>query len=260
MSCFDRTGWVPVRTGESGDAVYRSGDGAAAYAKIAAPGRERDLQCERDRLLWLEGRGIPCPHVLEWHEDEACLVTAAVPGIPASDLPAEGLFAAWPSMVEMLAALHRLDPRACRFERRLEAMLTRARDVVARDAVNPDFLSDADRLLPPASLLARLEGAVPSLQALEVRDRVVCHGDATMANLMVDPETLRCTGFIDLGRLGVVDPYVDIALMLASAGETWTSDAQADAAFGALFRGLGIDHPDSDRAAFYLQLDPLTWG
>jgi streptomycin 3"-kinase len=259
MLRFDQPEWFAVRTGESGDKVYRRSDGTA-FAKVAGQGRQAELGGERDRLLWLEERGVPCPRVLDWQEVGACLVTSAVPGVPANELSEDDLFAAWPSIVDTVGALHRLDPLDCPFERGLGRMLERARDVVARCAVNPDFLSEADRSVPPATLLARLESELPMRLEDEAREMVVCHGDATMPNLMVDPATLQCTGFVDLGRMGTADPYADFALILANANETWTSEAQVRRAFDTLFHGLGIDRPDRGRLDFYLTLDPLTWG
>ena len=44
--------WIPVRNGESGDAVYRRSDDAA-YAKIAQGRSVRDLEGERHRIAWL---------------------------------------------------------------------------------------------------------------------------------------------------------------------------------------------------------------
>jgi streptomycin 3"-kinase len=259
MTRLDMPEWFAVRTGESGDAVYRRSDGAA-FAKVAGPGRKAELKDERDRLLWLAERGVSCPRVLDWSDPDARLTTSAVPGVPASELSGDDLAAAWPSIVAMIGALHRLDPCNCPFDRGLASMLARARDVVARGAVNPEFLSDVDRSVQPATLLARLESEIPARLEDEARCRVVCHGDATMPNLMVDPMTLRCTGLVDVGRMGTADPYVDFALMLANAGESWTSEAQATEAFDTLFRALGIDHPDRERLDFYLRLDPLTWG
>ncbi|MEG9501366.1 MAG: APH(3'') family aminoglycoside O-phosphotransferase [Methylorubrum extorquens] len=259
MIPLDLCEWSPIRAGESGDAVYRRSD-AAAFAKVAGPGRAAELRGERDRLLWLEKQDIPCPRVLDWQEAGTYLVTSAIPGLPASELTGDDLVAAWPSIVAMVATLHCLDPLSCPFERRLGPMLKRARDVVARGAVNPDFLPDEDRAVRPTTLLARVESELPIRLEDEAREMVVCHGDATMPNLMVEPGTLRCTGFVDLGRLGTADPYADLALMLANASEAWTSEAQARHAFDALFRGLGIDRPDRGRLDFYLRLDPLTWG
>lgn len=91
--------WLPVRGGESGDFVFRRGDGHA-FAKIAPASRRGELAGERDRLIWLKGRGVACPEVINWQEEQegACLVITAIPGVPAADLSGADLLKAWPSM------------------------------------------------------------------------------------------------------------------------------------------------------------------
>lgn len=251
--------WLPVTQGESGDRVFRRRDGLA-YLKETSGNRVAALSEECDRLTWLATTDIVGPRVLFWQEssDIARLFTTAVPGIPASDLPADRLLMAWPSIVAQIAALHRLPPVTCPFDRSLSIMFARAKDVVSRNAVNPDFLPDADKTRPAAELLARLADEMPARLAQETCEVVVCHGDACLPNILVDPLTLRCTGLIDLGRLGCADRYADLALLLANAQESWTSPDQAERAHSILFETLGIT-PDRDRLAFYLRLDPLTW-
>ncbi|MCK3419838.1 hypothetical protein MZH48_25095, partial [Escherichia coli] len=61
--------WLPVRGGESGDFVFRRGDGHA-FAKIAPASRRGELAGERDRLIWLKGRGVACPEVINWQEEQ----------------------------------------------------------------------------------------------------------------------------------------------------------------------------------------------
>ncbi len=65
---------------------------------------------------------------------------------------------------------------------------------------------------------------------------------------------------LDLGRLGVADRYADLALIVATARESWCTEESATAGEAELFGILGISVPDRDRFAFYLRLDPLTWG
>jgi len=252
---------LPVHEGESGDRVFRSSDGRS-YAKLAAGARALELAGERDRLGWLAARGFASPVPQDWRENEdgACLVMSAVPGVPAVTLAGDDLLKAWPSMAGQLAAMHALPVEDCPFEKSLSGMFARAADVVARDAVNPDFLPEEDRNEPGIVLLARVEAEMPQRLAQERADRVVCHGDPCLPNFMVDPQTLRCTGLIDLGRLGVADRYGDLALMLANASESWTTRAQAKEAIDILFSILKIEAPDEGRLAFYLRLDPLTWG
>lgn len=81
-----------------------------------------------------------------------------------------------------------------------------------------------------------------------------------MPNFMVDPHSLQCTGLIDLGRVGKADRYVDLSLMIANAEESWMTPEQGERAFSILFETLEIAEPDRERLAFYLRLDPLTWG
>jgi streptomycin 3"-kinase len=253
--------WARVKTGESGDLVYRREDGLA-YAKVAPSARSADLAGERDRLLWLQGRGIATPEVIGWRETEegACLIMTAIPGLPAVELDGDALLKAWPSMARQLKSLHDLPSDQCPFDRSLSLMFAKASDVVSRDAVNPDFLPPEDRDRSSRELLDRVERDLPARLAQEAVDRVPCHGDACMPNFMVDPYSLRCSGLIDLGRIGKADRYVDLSLMIANAEESWATSEQAQRAFSILFETLEIEKPDRERLAFYLRLDPLTWG
>lgn len=256
-----RSGWTPAHEGESGDRVFRSPDGRH-YAKLAQGRRTADLAGERDRLEWLSGKGIACPELSGWRESEygACLTMSAISGVPAVTLSGPDLLKAWPSMAESLAAFHALPVADCPFGKNLSDMFAQAANVVARSAVNPDFLPEEDKDVPARDLLARVEADLSLRLAQEATDRVVCHGDPCMPNFMVDPATLRCTGLIDLGRLGTADRYADLTLMLANAQENWENEEEARNAFDILFSTMQIEAPDRERLDFYLRLDPLTWG
>ncbi len=89
---------------------------------------------------------------------------------------------------------------------------------------------------------------------------MVCHDDACLPNFMVDPQIRPCTGLVDLGRLGIADRHVDLALMVANAREHWASGADGERALAILADVLGAGMPDRERLAFHLRLDPLTWG
>ncbi|MEV8374805.1 aminoglycoside 3'-phosphotransferase [Kribbella sp. NPDC056861] len=241
--------WELVEAGESATSVYRRG---LVYAKTCGPTGVAELVAERDRCEWLAGTPIPGARVLDWIEgaEGAALLTSAVPGVAAGDLP-------WsPALVSgfagALRALHELPVASCPFERRLDDVVAQAADVVRRGAVNPDFLTDESRLVAPEELLARVLAAAPSVSAsLEL---VVCHGDACLPNFLFDPDTLEWTGMIDLGRLGVADRYSDLALAKAQLEDEWSADPAG------FFAAYGEAEPDARRLDFYLQLDPLTWG
>ena len=252
--------WLPATAGESGAAVFRSADGAR-YAKCVPAAEAADLRAERDRVAWLGDQGVPGPHVLDWHSGDAgvCLVTSAVTGVPADQLSAADLRASWRHIAEAVRLLHQLPASQCPFSRRLDAMVAAARDVVAYDAVHPEFLPVEQRHTPAAELLARLTPQLTERREQEAADTVVCHGDLCLPNIVLDPRTLEVSGFIDLGRLGLADRYADLALLLANARETWTDEERARAADEAFAEryGIALDH---DRLRFYLHLDPLTWG
>ncbi|MFB4194483.1 APH(3'') family aminoglycoside O-phosphotransferase [Streptomyces carpaticus] len=246
--------WQPVTTGESGAAVFRSADGGR-YAKSVTGAERSALAGERDRVIWLAGQGVPGPRVLDWRDtdDGAVLVTSAVPGVPADQVGLGTLRAAWEAIADAVRALHGLPLAGCPAGRDLRTMYRLARDVVARGAVNPEFLSEEQRGTPPAELLARLTPQLDHRLAQEADDAVVCHGDLTLPNILLDPDTARVTGFIDLGRLGRADPYADLALLFGTAREAGLDGAAS------FTRRYGIAH-DPGRERFYRHLDPLTWG
>ncbi|MGC4941594.1 phosphotransferase [Kribbella sp. DT2] len=243
--------WAPAGSGESDAEVFRRSDGTA-YAKCAPAHGIVDLRGERDRVKWLSSTGIPSAEVLDWvaGPDGACLVTTAVPGVAAADLPPEKRQKALSPLAAAFRALHEVAD--CPFTRPLGEVVDQAADVVRRGAVNPDFLNDAWRKLRPETLLERIKAEQP--YAEQVAELVVCHGDACLPNVLLDPETLEVTGFIDLGRLGLADRYADLALTTAQLLDEW--DLPADE----FLRGYGLEEPDRRRLDFYLLLDPLTWG
>lgn len=231
-------------------------------AKWSAPAGESELEGERQRTSWLYQFDQKSPEVVDWliSPTGACLVTTAIAGVPASELKGSQLINAWPSMVTTLRWMHDLPLQRCPFERRLNTMLAKAEDVVRRAALNVDLLEPDDRTLSPEALLQRVRSGSERRRIQESNDLVVCHGDACLPNLMVDPDTLKCAGVIDLGRLGVADRYADLALLIANAQPRWSSDAAAEDALARFADTYGRGRLDDDRLNYYLKLDPLTWG
>ncbi|WP_083880759.1 APH(3'') family aminoglycoside O-phosphotransferase [Nocardia araoensis] len=252
--------WEPVGGGESGAEVYRSADGAR-YAKCVDSAQVAALALERDKIVWLGGNDIPGPEVLDWRADDdgACLVTAAVPGVAADAVPVRTLTRAWEAIADAVRRLHDLPTEACPFDRGLARMFAMAQDVVVRGAVHTEFLPEEQQGTPPTVLLTRLAGELESRMTREFAEAVVCHGDLCLPNIILDPDTHTVAGFVDLGRLGIADPYADIALLLANARESWQDEGLAEHADRTFAARYGIDL-DADRQRFFLHLDPLTWG
>jgi streptomycin 3"-kinase len=247
--------WEPVDLGESDATVVKRGDGAV-YAKYVSAAGIDQLRDERDRVAWLGGTGIPGAEVVDFAEstDGAYLLTTAVPGVAAIDLPRDTHEKALPRLAATLRALHELNPADCPFTRPLTTVLSQAADVVRRGAVNPEFLNDDWRRERPEALLDRLRAELPYAEQYAPGDLVVCHGDPCLPNVFFDPDSLEVTGLIDLGRLGVADRYADLALTTAQLSDEWNLDPAA------FLSAYGLDSPDNRRLTFYLLLDPLTWG
>ncbi|MFF1818230.1 phosphotransferase [Kribbella sp. NPDC058245] len=242
-------GWDMVDGGESDTSVYRRG---TEFAKCCAPSGVAELEGERDRIAWLAATGMPGATVVDWLEsdDGACLVTSTVPGVAGIDLPSWGWLGAMETLGRTLREFHAL--RDCPFERPLASVIASARDVVRRGAVNPEFLTDEWRSASPESLLDQV--VAESTYVESVTELVVCHGDACLPNVFFDPLTLRVTGFIDVGRLGIADRYSDLALTTIQLYDEWSVDP------GPFLTAYGLTEPDRRRLEFYRLLDPLTWG
>jgi streptomycin 3"-kinase len=255
----DPAEWEPVSGGESGATVVHH-RGRQCYAKIVPSEQVAELATERDRSSWLDQTDIPSAPVLDWHETDsgAALVTRAVPGTPASELDAAALRRAWPPIAATVRALHDLATDRCPFDRTLAQMLPLARASVAEGRVVTEFLPEALQRTPPAQILEEIERELPIRLAQERTDLVVGHGDLCLPNILVDSGTDEVTALIDLGRLGTVDPYGDIALLLATARQTWSDEETARQAEQEFTEIYGSEL-DSDRQDFYLRVDPLTW-
>lgn len=242
-------GWERVTIGESGAEVFRRGD---VFAKRCGANGVQDLRDERDRVEWLAGTAIPGATVVDWTEsaDGAWLMTTAVPGVPGTSLKAEDYPRAMAGFGRILRDLHALTD--CPFERPLASVVALAEDVVRRGAVNPAFLTDEWRKLEPAELLERVVAERPFIES--VQELVVCHGDACLPNVLFDPSTLEVTGLIDVGRLGISDRYLDLAVSTMQIHDEWSIDPTP------FLTSYGLPDPDERRLEFHRLLDPLTWG
>lgn len=251
------TTWIPVTLGNTAAEVRRSADGSA-YAKSARGERAlAELRAERDRTAWLAGTGVRAPRVLDWEEydDRATLVTSTVPGIPVCDVSPAQAPEALRSAGALLATLHAVPVDSCPFDRRLPVTLAAAREAVAGGHVDAEAF-DAERAGRSAeSLLADLEAAAPRALGAEVDDLVVCHGDPCLPNVLVDPDTLRPTGFVDLGRLGLADRHLDLALVTRSVRHPDLNHQFGTGDLPALWSAYGRTADEVERLAFYRLLD-----
>jgi aminoglycoside phosphotransferase len=248
-------GWETVSTGHTDAVVRRSPDGRA-YAKTGRGLVRLELAAEHERLTWLVDTGLPAPEVLDWADDgeSATLTTAAVPGVPLSDLPASRAPRAAASLGAFLERLHSVDHDDCPFQRWVAVTVPLARVHIGEGWVDEDDFDHARSGRSAADLYEDLLAQRPRAEELEVHDLVVCHGDACLPNFLADPETLEITGMIDVGRLGVADRHLDLALATRSITDTSLNPSYGPAAADALVAAYGRQ-VDPWRLDFYRLLD-----
>ncbi|MBE1878024.1 phosphotransferase [Myceligenerans pegani] len=239
---------VPVWANELGGLTFRldpvsdavpvseaNGTRRARYVKwrllsAAHPG-EADLADEAARLAWAASY-TPVPRVLEHgrDDDSEWLVTEAIDARTAVD---PRWIAAPQTAVRAigvaLRALHDALPVAdCPFTWSVEERVAR----VLPEKADPGTLArlaDAPDLVGP----------------------VVCHGDACAPNTLLHDDG-TWAAHVDLGRLGVADPWADLSV--AALSTVWNYGPGYE---HLVYESYGID-PDPDRIAYYRLLWDAT--
>lgn len=246
--------WEPVTIGCSDTLVRRSPDGHRFAKTASTPSTVAELTDERDRLVWLGTTQINAPDVLDWDERDghSTLVTSALPGLRASALPRADAHTAAQRLVEFLGFLHAIPVRDCPFDRRLAVTVPLATANVANGLVDEGGFDEVRRGQTAARLLGQLQADHHRAAALERADLAICHGDFCLPNVLLDPETLTVTGIVDVGRLGLADRHLDLALLTHSLAST-----DLNPAYGPELAGWVARRADADpwRIEYYRLLD-----
>ncbi len=159
-------------------------------------------------------------------------------------------------MAEALHTLWSIPAADCPFERTVADSLSHAEAAIRSGRYDPSDC-EPETFGPggfenPEALLRWLKNNLPP------QDRVVTHGDFCLPNLFTDGKGF--TGFIDVGRAGAGDRWMDLAL-------GWRSlKHNSDGHYGAtypdidpddLFRAAGVPK-DEEKLRYYILLDELN--
>lgn len=225
--------------GAGGDLFLKGGEGAVATAIVD----------EAVRLRWLAGR-VPAARLVHaaFDGERAWLLTGAVSGRTGDEWLADDP-ASLPRVIAgyatFLRSLHALPVDECPFEAGAAVRLAAARRQVAAGLVDEEDFDTDHAGWSPACVLAEAERLAPAATG-----RVVTHGDFSLGNLLLDARG-AVTGCIDVGRLGVADPYQDVAILWQNLAD------HGAAAQRAFLDAMGIAEPDRARLDFHRCLDEL---
>lgn len=197
---------------------------------------------EAQVLSWLTGRlNVPEVVVVADGADGECMITRCVPGVPLQSRindPAS-IFELFREALRQLQAVSIVD---CPFDSGAEFRLSELDYLLAHDLAEKYYeLNQWPNLNTPQELVAHLRATLPR------EERVFSHGDLCGANVFVDArDDLH---FIDLGRGGIADRWLDIAFAHRFLRLNVSQNTAHD-----LLKGL--EEPDNPaKREFFEQLD-----
>lgn len=242
------------------DHVGMSGAGVYLFEEMVLKIQKIDAEAENEAkmLKWLIGK-IPVPDIIE-HIDENGY-SYILMNKCAGKMACDSLFMMQPKrqaelVAEALHSLWRIPIESCPSQLSLEKRLKIVEKNIIHNRIDLENV-EPDTFGPkgfrdPSALLYWLQENKPNENA------AVCHGDFCLPNIFLSESGL--TGLIDLGRAGVADPWLDIALCYRSLEHNYNGVYDGKRYEGydrqMLFDALGIQ-PDWERIRYYILLDEL---
>ena len=241
---------IRVEDGQSGATVFRTDDeGCGLYLKIGEGVAAELVADEIVRLRWLAGR-VPAARLVESVEGDAAvwLLTEALPGVPIGSWIKRDRRRATQAarvLADFVRQLQALPPESCPFDSSVQTWLPIVRNLVAQGRVEVEDFDPDHAGWSAGEVLAHVERL-----ACHSQGRAIVHGDLSLGNLIVD-DAGKLLGCIDVGRLGVGDPYRDIFIGWRDLGG-FGEDAQR-----AFLTALDLDKLDDARRDLHRALDEL---
>ncbi len=226
---------------------------ASAYLKVQRSTEDDDLLREASMLAWLRGR-LPVPEVLHFSQegDTQYLLISAIPGQNAADselLIESRAEATVRALARGLRLIHALPVADCPFTRRLDVVLSEARQRVAQGLVDAADLQPENQGRTAEDLLAQLLALRPDRE-----DLVFTHGDYCLPNIILQGGEV--SGFIDWGRGGIADRYTDLGLVVRSLKYN-LGLANGQQLLSAFWQEYGVEHVDGAKIDYFILLDEL---
>lgn len=241
--------YIPDTIGQSGASIRLYSD---RVLKIQPQSEESDREVAI--MTWLSGK-LPVPEILhtETVDGTSYLLMSRLPGAmsctpslmqePEKTVPilAQGLQMLWQVDVSDIPVQNTLEDKLRTAEYRVRQGLCDMENAEP-GTYGPGGFS------APAQLLAWLWEHCPQ------GTPVFSHGDYCLPNVFIRNGGI--SGFLDLGRSGVCDPYQDIALCYRSLLRNYEEYPVPDFRPDLLFEALEME-PDWEKIRYYILLDEL---
>lgn len=239
---------VKVDRGESGASVFRYARQGrrAVYLKRGRDAVARHILDEVVRLRWLNDH-LPSPRLLRFGGDrrDAWMVTEALSGCSAYDVLASKTgerVAVVRAIASFLRHLHALPVGDCPFRSHHSVRMAQAHRNLQAGLVDTTDFDEQRQGWTAQQVWSAMTGIQPTQFG-----EAVTHGDFSLDNIFLDRG--KVTGVVDVGRLGVADPYQDLAIVWNSLGE-FGAELQKE-----MLRAYGIARVDRRKLEFHLCLD-----
>lgn len=216
--------WIEIKTGRSGDSTYqvKLSDGDWAYLKVHFGSKPDPFTYEADVMNYLNGK-VPVPRLIEIGQNETLhfMLISRIIGSNAANvvgqIQAEGIVQI---MAESLRQLHSIDIHNCHLDQRVYNKVQKAFLNAKNQLVRLGDLDECRREWSLEKLTSALEERFQK-SLFHAEDLVFTHGDYCLPNVIINANTF--SGFVDLGRAGIADRHLDIALALRSIQRNFNS-------------------------------------
>lgn len=242
---FQGYAWQRITIGESRANTFRltASQQPDFILKTLVRDPLQTLRGEAERTRWLHERA-PVPEVIDFIQDSACdyLLMSALAGQDAATATLEPEKSV-NLLADALRELHGISISGCPFHYSDDDGIAEAKAIHAAGRVNTSNFDPENLGRDPGDLLAEIVALRPMSQKA-----VFTHGDYCLPNVIISGG--QFSGFVDLGRAGVGDPYRDLALVGRSLdrnlGPGWA---------GRFFTRYGLAQPDPVRLRYFRLLD-----
>ncbi|MBS4537276.1 aminoglycoside 3'-phosphotransferase [Clostridium sp. D2Q-11] len=217
------------------------------YLKVSPDHKFSYLIAEKNKLEWLQDK-IPVPkiHYFQIENGFQYLLTSKIQGEDAlsKNIRRKPLILI-KSVAQGLNKIHSIDIKKCPFDERIDYKLKLIKDL----HVNNINLNIGIKRGRNKNILELYDYLIKN--KINNEDLVFTHGDYCFPNIIIKEGEV--SGFIDVGRSGIADRYVDLSLIIRSIKINYRNNRLVDE----FIEEYGLDFIDNEKLKYYTYLDEL---